>query len=317
MQDYVKGNSDNVSYFVVNKLKNIVSFHFNTPSRFSYFMKDIPQIGQNIVEIFSPVLALYVSEVIDKWLISNIDNTDTIVVNKNLVNSSKISVLLSPIYTNEEICYVVFMISSDLISPQNEYLKSYSKFTSHELRAPISNILSLANFENHAGLNSKSELNIKELLGNIYSEAEKLNNIILLLNGMISPKIDLDEAFIYKKVTAEHIVIVDDDLIVNKLHKMMLSRYKKNAAIYDFHDPQKALDYIYLNKPDLIFLDINMPEIDAWSFLRELETYPFDSSVIIVSSSIDTNEKNKARAHPFVKEFVTKPLTWDKLKSLF
>ncbi|SEN22236.1 Response regulator receiver domain-containing protein [Mucilaginibacter gossypiicola] len=317
MQDHINGNCDKVSYFLVNKLKNIVSFHFDGSSRFSYFVNDIPQIGQNIVETFSPAIAQDISEVIDKFSSNNADKVAETFINKNFSNSLKINFLLFPISINEEIYYFVFIMLADLLSPQNECLKSYSKFTSHELRAPISNILSLANFDNYSALKSKKGSKLKELLTNIYLQAEKLNNIIALLNDMINPEIDLEEVFFYKIGTAKHIVIVDDDLIINKLHKAMLSKFKKNAAIYDFDNPQNALEYIYLNNPDLIFLDINMPEIDAWSFLRKLETYPFHSNVIIVSSSIDINDKIKARAHPFVKEFVTKPLTWDKLKTLF
>jgi CheY-like chemotaxis protein len=83
-------------------------------------------------------------------------------------------------------------------------------------------------------------------------------------------------------------VLVDDDPLIIIVHKMILSRFKKDALVVDFVNPVNALAHINANNPDIVFLDINMPEMNAWEFLNRLERdLSFTASVVIISSSID------------------------------
>ncbi|MFW5758999.1 MAG: response regulator, partial [Bacteroidota bacterium] len=64
--------------------------------------------------------------------------------------------------------------------------------------------------------------------------------------------------------------------------------------------------------PDLILLDIRMPEIDGFGFLERFEKLPDQIhqkvNIVMLSSSIDAEDFRRAEENRFVKKFVNKPL---------
>jgi CheY-like chemotaxis protein len=77
-----------------------------------------------------------------------------------------------------------------------------------------------------------------------------------------------------------------------------------------------------INKlPDYILLDINMPIMNGWEFLDEYKRMNLDplgkTKIFIISSSVFSNDINKARSYPLVKDFISKPLNVDKIVELF
>jgi len=64
-------------------------------------------------------------------------------------------------------------------------------------------------------------------------------------------------------------------------------------------------------KPILVLLDVNMPEMSGFEFLEfmELENFPSNIDVIVVTSSIGEKDRLLAEQHPrFVRDLLTKPL---------
>ncbi len=117
--------------------------------------------------------------------------------------------------------------------------------------------------------------------------------------------------------------MVDDNEIDNLIHGRVLDavnyaskRIVKNSAI-------DALAYLRANLhnpsnfPDLILLDINMPEMNGFGFLDEFEKLPASAigrtSVILLSSSLDFNDLEKSHKYKSVKKYVNKPLRSDEL----
>lgn len=114
-----------------------------------------------------------------------------------------------------------------------------------------------------------------------------------------------------------HVVLIDDDVITRKLHQSLICRQHSEMGIASFDNPSEALDYIINDPPDLIFLDLHMPLIDGFQFLEMLDSRQICVDVFIISSSSDPIEISKARAYGFVKEFVPKPLTHEKVSRIF
>ncbi len=128
---------------------------------------------------------------------------------------------------------------------------------------------------------------------------------------------------IYKTV-----LLIDDDSITNLLNEKILLKHEVAHTVYKYTDASIALNDLKqnvnssnrINMPDLIFLDINMPEMDGWKFLEELLSIGdidfAKCKVVMLSSSIDITDIQKSISYYMISNFITKPLTPDKLKSL-
>ena len=111
--------------------------------------------------------------------------------------------------------------------------------------------------------------------------------------------------------------IVDDDAIFVHLLKKIVSKIDNFKEIkhlkngYEALCNLKLLDSENAKFPDVIFLDLNMPILDGWQFLDELEKLPFKNrlTIYIVSSTIDNNEIKNYKNYSSVKNFISKPTT--------
>ncbi|MDP1726022.1 MAG: response regulator [Bacteroidota bacterium] len=104
------------------------------------------------------------------------------------------------------------------------------------------------------------------------------------------------------------VILIDDDPINNFVNKKLIQRLFDEIEIIEFLDAVSALKYLDNNKPDFIFLDINMPEMNGWDFLKAYEKMTEQSSVIILTTSIDPADRARSEMYPFVEGFFVKPL---------
>ena len=92
--------------------------------------------------------------------------------------------------------------------------------------------------------------------------------------------------------------------------------------IYDidlemFGSANDALQYLDTHKPDLLFLDIIMPEKDGLTFLQELRRLPLheDTPTVVISSK-DYAQDRVAAKELGVVEFVAKPMSTKVIEEL-
>jgi CheY-like chemotaxis protein len=124
-----------------------------------------------------------------------------------------------------------------------------------------------------------------------------------------------------------HILLVDDDEINNFISIKLIKKALANAEISACLNGKIAIDELTQiqktdpNKlPDFILLDINMPIMNGWEFLDEYKRLNIDatgkSKIYIISSSVFSNDISKARSYPLVKNFISKPLSVEKIREM-
>ncbi|KPQ13076.1 MAG: two component signal transduction system response regulator [Algoriphagus marincola HL-49] len=114
------------------------------------------------------------------------------------------------------------------------------------------------------------------------------------------------------------IFLVDDDPINNLINKRLLGKTEVSESILEFLEADLALKKIEdfpQNQQLLIFLDINMPVMNGWEFLNHYqEKFPDrKDEIVILSSSIDFQDRQKALSFNIVSGFLEKPLSLDKI----
>ncbi len=118
------------------------------------------------------------------------------------------------------------------------------------------------------------------------------------------------------------LVFIDDDEAINFLHELVV---KKSGLCERYKFFTKAEDALVFfadldsnETPSAIFIDINMPKIDGWEFLKRytklnlLET----PIVIMLTTSLNPSDRQKAEANPLVYQFLNKPIKKEHLSQL-
>ncbi len=120
----------------------------------------------------------------------------------------------------------------------------------------------------------------------------------------------------------KRIYIIDDDPIYKLITKKLIEKTKLYGETKEFNNGNEAITYFEATSdlPDVLFLDLEMPEMDGWEFLDAFckleKRINKESTVYIASSSIAIEDKLKAQKYKCVKEFLSKPINLDKLKKI-
>lgn len=69
-------------------------------------------------------------------------------------------------------------------------------------------------------------------------------------------------------------VIIDDERLARQELKKMLQKYPEIEVVDECSNAQEALEKLEQIKPDLIFLDIQMPEMNGFQLLENLQNVP-------------------------------------------
>jgi response regulator of citrate/malate metabolism len=120
--------------------------------------------------------------------------------------------------------------------------------------------------------------------------------------------------------------IIDDDPM-SSFYIKRLAELGELANIITIYDKARgAVEYLLYHKksvehlPDVILLDIYMPEMDGWDFLKEYsaikEKLIKKIDIYIISSSNHPKDLTRAGALKEVKDYLVKPITIDVLKKV-
>ena len=103
-----------------------------------------------------------------------------------------------------------------------------------------------------------------------------------------------------------HILIVDDDPDIINLCRIFLKPLK--CKVVSSSSPQNALQVLVANEIDLLIVDLMMPKIDGFEFIRRLKaTEVFRGSILILTAIADT-ESVKMAIQLGAVDYICKPL---------
>lgn len=104
------------------------------------------------------------------------------------------------------------------------------------------------------------------------------------------------------------ILVCDDSLLVRKKMKDCLTECG-DFNIIEASNGQSSIELFKENNPDLVFLDIVMPDKNGIEALREMIDVKKDAKIIMLSSS-GTKNHLKAAMEAGASDFIQKP--WEK-----
>jgi len=104
------------------------------------------------------------------------------------------------------------------------------------------------------------------------------------------------------------ILVVDDEEMTRNLLRLMLER--DGFVIIEAEDGLQALEVIKGEKPDLIILDVMMPNLDGFSTCQALRSKPETADLpIILLSARAQDEAVRAGLNAGANRYMTKPIS--------
>lgn len=98
----------------------------------------------------------------------------------------------------------------------------------------------------------------------------------------------------FRALPQRRILVVDDNQPAAQTLAMMLQRMGQEVAVV--HDGQAAIDWAVTHKPDAVFLDIAMPEMDGYEVACRLRGYSETATTVLVALTGYGQDSDRRRA---------------------
>jgi len=122
------------------------------------------------------------------------------------------------------------------------------------------------------------------------------------------------------------ILFIDDDKVTNFYNRKIVNKYQKVKNIISVNSGRSALEYLLdievknAIKPDLIFLDINMPGMSGWEFIEEYKKINPNITkgikIMLLTTSSNQEDYERSKQISIIDGFINKPLSVDILEDI-
>ena len=104
-------------------------------------------------------------------------------------------------------------------------------------------------------------------------------------------------------MSAARVLVVDDDDDIRSLVRTLLER--AGAIVFEAPDGREGLREFHAQRPDLVILDVSMPELDGWQMLDRIRDMS-DVPVLMLTARADELERVRG-LHAGADDYVVKP----------
>ena len=111
------------------------------------------------------------------------------------------------------------------------------------------------------------------------------------------------------------ILLIDDDETVHLVYRAYLA--KAGHSVISAHDGEEGLAKAAADRPDLVLVDINMPNMSGFEVIKRLKADPVSAAIpVFVITSLKQEHHVKRAAALGVAGYITKPTKAPELTSL-
>jgi response regulator of citrate/malate metabolism len=111
-----------------------------------------------------------------------------------------------------------------------------------------------------------------------------------------------------------NVLVVDDDYMVAKVHAGMVAKVPGFAVVGVAHNGEQAIKAVLATQPDLVLLDIYLPDISGIDVLRRLRNEAPDVDVLVVSAATEVDVVRRALRGGVVN-YLLKPFDQEALRA--
>lgn len=105
---------------------------------------------------------------------------------------------------------------------------------------------------------------------------------------------------------AKTILIADDDMTVTKLFNLDAESVEKDIVIHSAGTGQEAISLIEKHKPDVLVLDLRMPQGDGFTVLEHLKKMKMETPVVVLTNYNNAEYRAKTKTFAQVKDYMVK-----------
>lgn len=114
-------------------------------------------------------------------------------------------------------------------------------------------------------------------------------------------------------------VLIAEDVYMNMiLLKSIIKKIIPNSLFYEASDGKEAYEYYKKNKPDIVFMDIQMPGMDGIETTKKIRKYEKDTHIPIIALTAGVLEEDIRKCFEAgMDEFVSKPINTGEIADIF
>lgn len=121
-------------------------------------------------------------------------------------------------------------------------------------------------------------------------------------------------------------LLIDDDKVINYYNQKVINKHSNFGEVISVNSGKNGLTYLLdaikgeAIKPNLIFLDINMPAMNGWEFIEEFKkldpVFTEDIKIVLLTTSNNPEDFERSKQIELVSEYINKPLSKEILEDL-